>query len=262
MRDIVFRTIMLKGASGNDIVSIEKTSTSGAVDTYTITLSDGSTETFNVTNGTSISSIEKTSTSGLIDTYTITLTDGSTSTFEVANGENAQVYEIPKDSVIGFDSEDATPAGYDEISSPYDAALSATSDNAPQNKAVKAAIDALINDFNYDAQVSANITSQTSPFTNIGSFSLSPGLWLVIATVNFAANATGYRCGLISTSSNASGADYRGTIIVGASPTDVTRIQIVSLLQVTETTTYYIEGKQNSGATLAATARVQRIKLK
>lgn len=144
MRDIVFRTIMLKGASGNDIVSIEKTSTQGAVDTYTITLSDGSTETFNVTNGTSIASIEKTSTSGLIDTYTITLTDGSTSTFEVANGENAQVYEIPKDSVIGFDSEDATPAGYNEISSPYDAALSATSDNAIQNKAVKAAIDALI----------------------------------------------------------------------------------------------------------------------
>lgn len=143
MRDIVFRTIMLKGSAGNDIVSIEKTSTQGAVDTYTITLSDGSTETFNVTNGTSIASIEKTSTSGLIDTYTITLTDGSTSTFEVANGENAQVYEIPKDSVIGFDSEDATPAGYDEISSPYDAALSATSDNAVQNKAVKAAIDSL-----------------------------------------------------------------------------------------------------------------------
>lgn len=143
MRDIVFRTIMLKGASGNDIVSIEKTSTQGAVDTYTITLSDGSTETFNVTNGTSIASIEKTSTSGLIDTYTITLTDGSTSTFEVANGENAQVYEIPKDSVIGFDSEDATPAGYNEISSPYDAALSATSDNAVQNKAVKAAIDTI-----------------------------------------------------------------------------------------------------------------------
>lgn len=143
MRDIVFRTIMLKGSAGNDIVSIEKTSTQGAVDTYTITLSDGSTETFNVTNGTSIASIEKTSTSGLIDTYTITLTDGSTTTFEVANGENAQVYEIPKDSVIGFDSEDATPAGYDEIPSPYDSALSATSDNAIQNKAVKAAIDSL-----------------------------------------------------------------------------------------------------------------------
>lgn len=143
MKDIVFRTIMLKGAAGNDITGIEKTSSSGNVDTYTITLSDGSTETFTVTNGTSIESIEKTSTSGLIDTYTITLTDGSTTTFEVANGENAQVYEIPKDSVIGFDSEDATPAGYDEISSPYDAALSLTSDNAIQNKAVKAAIDSL-----------------------------------------------------------------------------------------------------------------------
>lgn len=262
MRDIVFRTIMLKGAAGNDITGIEKTSTSGNIDTYTISLSDGTTETFTVTNGTSIESIEKTSTSGLIDTYTITLTDGSTTTFEVANGENAQVYEIPKDSVIGFDSEDATPAGYDEISSPYDAALSATSDNAIQNKAVKAAIDALIDDYNYDAQVSASVPNRTSLFTDIGSFSLTSGLWLVIATVNYPANATGYRCALLSTTSEASGADYRGTVVVGASPTDVTRIQVVSLIQVTETTTYYIEGKQNSGSALTATARVQRIKLR
>lgn len=266
MKDIVFRTIMLKGEKGSDIQSIEKTSSSGVVDTYTITLSDGTTETFTVTNGSDIASIEKTATSGLIDTYTVTLTDGSTTTFEVKNGADAQLYEIPTDSVIGYDSEDNVPSGYEEINSPFDASLNSTSDNAPQTKAVKAAIDAaidtVINNFNYDAQVSANITSKTSPFTDIGSFDLTSGLWLVIATVNFAANATGYRCGLISTSSNASGADYRGTVIVGASPTDVTRIQIVSFLQVSEPTTYYIEGKQNSGSTLSATARVQRIKLK
>lgn len=160
MKDIVFRTIMLKGTSGNDITGIEKTSSSGNIDTYTITLSDGTTETFTVTNGTSIESIEKTSTSGLIDTYTITLTDGSTTTFEVANGENAQVYEIPKDSVIGFDSEDATPAGYDEISSPYDAALSATSDNAIQNKAVKAAIDSLIDATQFKAGDTLTLTGE------------------------------------------------------------------------------------------------------
>ena len=39
--DIIFKTIMLKGANGNSIASIEKTSTVGLVDTYTITLTDG-----------------------------------------------------------------------------------------------------------------------------------------------------------------------------------------------------------------------------
>ena len=39
------------GADGNGIASITKTATSGLVDTYTITYTDGTTSTFNVTNG-------------------------------------------------------------------------------------------------------------------------------------------------------------------------------------------------------------------
>lgn len=39
------------GATGNGIASIEKTSTSGLVDTYTITMTNGQTATFTVTNG-------------------------------------------------------------------------------------------------------------------------------------------------------------------------------------------------------------------
>lgn len=39
------------GETGNGIASIAKTSTSGKVDTYTITMTDGSTATFTVTNG-------------------------------------------------------------------------------------------------------------------------------------------------------------------------------------------------------------------
>ena len=39
------------GATGRGIASIAKTSTSGAVDTYTITYTDGTTSTFDVTNG-------------------------------------------------------------------------------------------------------------------------------------------------------------------------------------------------------------------
>ena len=82
------KVVMLKGEAGSSIESIEKTSTEGLVDTYTITLTDGSHTTFQVTNGSSIATIEKTASIGNTDVYTITLTDGSTSTFEVVNGDN------------------------------------------------------------------------------------------------------------------------------------------------------------------------------
>ena len=42
---------VLKGADGNGIASITKTGTAGLVDTYTITYDDGTTTTFDVTNG-------------------------------------------------------------------------------------------------------------------------------------------------------------------------------------------------------------------
>lgn len=90
-----------KGDDGNGIVGITKTSTSGLVDTYTITYTDGSTSTFDVTNGkdgndgqqgeqgVGVRSISQTSTSaesGGVNIITCTLTNGTTSTFEVRNG--------------------------------------------------------------------------------------------------------------------------------------------------------------------------------
>lgn len=85
------------GEDGRGITSIVKTATAGLVDTYTITYSDNTTSTFNVTNGAAgqqgadgvgITSIEKTATVGLVDTYTITLSNGQTSTFDVTNGKD------------------------------------------------------------------------------------------------------------------------------------------------------------------------------
>ena len=82
--------VMVKGETGGVIDRLEKTATVGNVDTYTIFMADGSTYTFNVTNGSNISTIEKTATVGKVDTYTITLTNGDTSTFTVTNGEVSQ----------------------------------------------------------------------------------------------------------------------------------------------------------------------------
>ena len=96
------KVMLIKGESGSSIESIEKTGTSGAVDTYTITLTDGSKQTFTVTNGANISNIQKTGTSGLVDTYTITLTDGTTTTFTVTNGaDGVGIASIEKTGTSG-----------------------------------------------------------------------------------------------------------------------------------------------------------------
>lgn len=113
-RPIFFKTLILKGKDGAGVQSVEKTATSGTVDTYTITFTDGNTATFTVTNGSSIDTIELTDTSGLVDTYTITLTDGTTTTFTVTNGESQTV---PTDGVIFYDGA-GIPDGYEESNPP------------------------------------------------------------------------------------------------------------------------------------------------
>ena len=53
-RKPIVKTLMLKGQEGQSIKGITKTGTDGLVDTYTITLTDGTTSTFEVENGTGI----------------------------------------------------------------------------------------------------------------------------------------------------------------------------------------------------------------
>ena len=65
--------------------------------TITLTFADGTQETVTATGLKGISSITKTGTAGLVDTYTITYTDGTTSTFNITNGaQGAQGPEGPE----------------------------------------------------------------------------------------------------------------------------------------------------------------------
>lgn len=102
-----------KGETGNGISSIEKTSTSGLVDTYTIYFTDGNSTTFEVTNGNGIESITKTSTSGLVDTYTVLFQNGETTTFEVTNGRSAIITGATAsvNNSVGVPSVDVTTGG-------------------------------------------------------------------------------------------------------------------------------------------------------
>lgn len=85
------------GTDGRSVVSIDRTSGTGAagtVDTYTIAYSSGDPSTFQVRNGnngrgiTSIARTSGTGAAGTTDTYTITYSNSTTSTFTVTNGAN------------------------------------------------------------------------------------------------------------------------------------------------------------------------------
>ena len=90
------KIVMLEGEKGKDgtnIKSVEKSASDGLTDTYTITLTDGSKSSFNVTNGKGITSISKTGAIGLDDIYTITYNDETTSTFTVPNGKGTDLIQ-------------------------------------------------------------------------------------------------------------------------------------------------------------------------
>ena len=80
----------VKKGTFKSIDSISLSGTSGLIDTYTITFTDGSTSNYTVKNGAdgkSITGITKTSTSGNVDHYDVNLSDGTTTSgFDVTNG--------------------------------------------------------------------------------------------------------------------------------------------------------------------------------
>lgn len=85
------------------IDSIDRTASSGLVDTYTITYNDGSTKEYFVTNGASISRIIQASTVGNIDSYNIELDNGkSIKGFDVRNGlDGLSIIDVALASTVG-----------------------------------------------------------------------------------------------------------------------------------------------------------------
>jgi hypothetical protein len=147
--------MLVKGANGGTITSIEKTSTTGLVDTYTVTMSNGDKFTFEVTNGSSIYSIEKTGTSGVVDTYTITLTNGDTTTFTVTNGTGSVASDIGYSNTASGMSADDVQEAIDELGTykTYNVASSAWVANSDSSTSAT---------YPYIANISSSIYSANS----------------------------------------------------------------------------------------------------
>ena len=122
-------------------------------------------------DGTTIKSVEKTASSGLTDTYTITLTDGSTSTFEVTNGKDGELTNL--DDTLSTTStspiqNQAVANAINDLKTNVDATLSTTSTKPIQNQAVATAINTL------NTNVNSLNTNVNSLNTNVNSLSKFP----------------------------------------------------------------------------------------
>lgn len=105
--------------------------------------------------GKSIESIEKTSTSGLVDTYTITYTDGTYTTFTVTNADQIDIQYVNGQLQWKYASETAWTTLFS-----VDGVLSTTSVNPIQNQVVTNAINNISNNINNNVveNISTSVT--------------------------------------------------------------------------------------------------------
>lgn len=106
---------------------------------------------------------------------------------------------------------------------------------------------------------STSIASKSVPnntLTELGSFELSEGLWIVKVHLRWNSNGTGYRMFNISTTSlDDDGLSVWNNVQVAASPAGNTHMYLVTFLQPTVTTRYYVNASQTSGGSLGCLTR-------
>lgn len=130
------------GEDGRGIVSIEKTGTSGLVDTYTITYSDGTTSSFEVTNGEGGADIVTSWETTLSDTKVPSekLTKNTLDTKQATLVSGTNIKTINNNSLLGSGNIDIQGSSVDIVTA-WESTLSDT--KVPSEKLTKNTIDGL-----------------------------------------------------------------------------------------------------------------------
>ena len=98
--------------------------------------------------------------------------------------------------------------------------------------------------------------------TNLGSFTLTKGVWIVKIFLRWNQNTNGNRYMLISTTADGSPISVWNQMKVPASPTNYTYQELITFLRpASEQTTYYINVSQNSGNAISVATRWGAIKV-
>ena len=133
---------------------------------------------------------------------------------------------------------------------------------------IKAFIPTKISDLTNDSIGSVTILSggtkslsTGTSWQNVMELELAPGSWFVVVTCNFASNATGRRGVCMSTTATGSQTGHNVLRTATAVNGTYTTLQFSFPVEVSETTTFYINAYQNSGGNLNCYPRIHRMKV-
>ena len=159
------------GADGKGIVSIEKTGTSGLVDTYTITYTDETTSTFEVTNGEGgadiVTAWEQTLSDTKVPSEKLTKNTLDTKQATLVSGTNIKT--INNNSILGSGNIDIQGTGVD-IDTSFPSTPSDT--HVPSTKLVKNSLPTKLSDLTNDSDF-IETSSTTGLIKNDGSIMTS-----------------------------------------------------------------------------------------
>lgn len=161
--------------------------------------------------------------------------------FYVYHPTNASQYSNVANIAVGYNQ-----------NGPYTAAPTPPVDSNDTNIATTA----WVNNFITRAWTVLNgsaVDIPTSTRTNALSVTFpKAGLYLVQYELSFSSNAEGYRYLTVGTSATGSSSDRFGAVLVPAAPGAQTILQLTRMERIyNSTTTYYLNGYQNSGSTLS-----------
>ena len=107
---------------------------------------------------------------------------------------------------------------------------------------------------------SVSLTSGTSKM--VESITLSAGTYILIGTIGYAANATGVRWNYLGGTKDSTGNNAQTNVSVPACSGYQTFVTNVQVAKPSASTTYYLNGWQNSGSSLACTGHIVAIRIK
>ena len=110
---------------------------------------------------------------------------------------------------------------------------------------------------------SSDVSMANDTSVNLGTYTISTaGYYIIFAYFRFASNATGFRQGIISTTSAENAAPIDRSVMVQAANGWQTLINVAYAVNVTSSTKYYFVGKQKSGGALTGNVYWRIVRLK
>lgn len=114
----------------------------------------------------------------------------------------------------------------------------------------------------YGGNMGQDIVSvQNNMWTEVGSYTFAPGIYLLNVMVAFTQNAVGTRQINFQAASAASGGGWVSNQIVRAAETFATTVHLTELLRTSKTKTYYLNANQTSGGPLNCNPRWWCVKI-